>query len=174
MIGDEQSWFGSSRDYLPRWLRWTLSLVVQYFVAIAGSMLIGFVPEALLGGYDSTGLGAYSPVIALVAFLLGCFLSTRIRKGQAATFVWVIGALWLVYGMYDSMNGWSASWSPEKTRWSYMLAELFGPSKKCSDLECLGELLFTTPFTASLTYSIGGYIAKRQAKRWAEATSKER
>jgi hypothetical protein len=174
MIGDEQSWFGVSRDYLPGPLSWTGSLAVQYFVAVAGSMLIGFLPQLLLSGYDSTGLEAYSPVIAFVAFLLGCFLSPRIRKGQAAIFVWVLGALWLVYGMYDSMSGWSASGYSEKTRWSYMLANLFGPSNKCSATECLGELLFTAPFTASLTYSIGAYIAKQQAKRFAKATSKER
>lgn len=155
MIGDEQSWFGSSRDYLPRWLRWTVSLVVQYFVAVVGSMLIGFF---------------LPPAVAFVAFLLGGFVSTRIRNGQAATFVWAVGALWLSYGMYDSMSGWNASWSPEKTRWSYMLAQLFG---QCSDTECLGELFVTTPFAASVTYSIGAYIAKRQAKRLAKTTSKE-
>ena len=77
-------------------------------------------------------------------------------------------------GMYDAMSGWSASWSPEKTRWSYMLANLFGPSNKCSASECLGELFFTTPFAVSLTYSVGAYIAKRQTKRLAKATSTDR
>jgi hypothetical protein len=166
MIGEEKAWFGGDRSHIPSWMRFSVSLAVQCFVAVVGAMVIGFPLEALLErGYDNTGLAAYSPAIAFTAFLLGAFVSRRIRKGQAANFVWVIGLLWMMCGMFDSMNGWSASWSPEKTRWGYMLAELFGPTNKCSDSECLFELLFTTPFTASITYSIGAYIRKRQMRR---------
>ena len=127
-------------------------------------MIIGFLPEAALSrAYANTYLAPYSPAIALIAFLLGYFLSPRVKKGQAATFVWVVGLLWLIYGMYDGLGYWSASWSPEKTRWSAMLAGLFGPTDKCSGSECLGELIFTTPFAASVTYSIAAYIRKRRS-----------
>ena len=37
---------------------------------------------------------------------------------------------------------------------------LFGPTLKCSNSECLGELFFTIPFTASVTYSLGAYIRR--------------
>ena len=73
-----------------------------------------------------------------------------------------IGLAWLLFGMYDTTRYWSASWSAEKTRWGFMLANLFGPTLKCSGSECLGELIFTTPFTASVTYSIGAYLRKRR------------
>ncbi len=162
MLGKDGPWL-AEREYLPQWMRSLISLAVQYLVAAAGGMIVGFLPEALLSrAYYNTYLEPYSPAIALTAFLLGYFVSPRVRKGQAATFVWAVGLLWLMYGMYDSVGYWSASWSPEKTRLGYMLANLFGPTAECGGSECAGELLFTTPFTASVTYSIAAYIRKRR------------
>lgn len=163
MFGENQHWL-ANRDYQPEWLRRLLSLLAQYFVAVVGAMIIGFLPEVLLSrGYYNTAFAPFSPAIASIAFFLGYFASPRIRKGQAAAFVWVVGLLWLIYGMYDSVGYWSASWSPEKTRWSYMLANLFGPTDKCSGSECIGELIFTTPFAASVMYSLAAYIRKRRS-----------
>ena len=145
---------------------WPLSWVAHYFVAVAGAMIIGFLPEAILSRvYYNTGLEPYSPMIAITAFPLGYFVSLSIFNGRAATFVWIIGLAWMMFGIYDTTRYWSAGWSPEKTRWGYMLANLFGPTLKCSGSECLGEVFFTTPFTASITYSIGAYLAKRRDAR---------
>src|ERR1700688_1756166 len=145
---------------------WPLSWVAHYFVAVAGAMIIGFLPEAILSRvYYNTGLEPYSPMIAITAFLLGYFVSLSIFNGRAATFVWIIGLAWMMFGIYDTTRYWSAGWSPEKTRWGYMLANLFGPTLKCSGSECLGEVFFSTPFTASITYSIGAYLAKRRDAR---------
>lgn len=142
---------------------WPLSWVAHYFVAVVGSMVIGFVPEAIVSRiYYNTGIEPYSPAIAATAFLLGYFAAGLIFNGRAATFIWIIGLAWMLLGMYDTTRHWSASWSVEKTRWGYMLANLFGPTLKCSDSECLGELLFTTPFTASITYSIAAYLRNRR------------
>jgi hypothetical protein len=166
MIGEEKAWFGGDRSYIPPWMRFSVSLAVQCFVAVVGAMVISFPLEALLeGGYDNTGLAAYSPAIAFTAFLLGAFVSGRIRKGQAANFVWIIGLLWLLFGMYDETRYWSAIWSVEKTHLGYILANFLGPADRCSGSECLGELFYTTPFAASITYSIGAYIRKRQMRR---------
>jgi hypothetical protein len=145
---------------------WPLSWLAHYFVAVAGAMMIGFLPEALLSRvYYNTGIEPYSPMIAITAFLLGYFVSLFIFDGRAAAFVWIIGLAWMVFGIYDMTRYWSASWSPERTRWGYMLANLFGPTLKCSGSECMGELFFTTPFTASITYSIGAYVRRRRDAR---------
>ena len=142
---------------------WPLSWLAHYFVAVAGAMIIGFLPEVLLSRvYYNTGIEPYSPMIAITAFLLGYLVSLFIFDGRAATFVWIIGLAWMLFGIYGTTRYWSASWSPEKTRWGYMLANLFGPTLKCSGSECMGELFFTTPFTASITYSIGAYVRKRR------------
>ena len=149
-----------------QWVSWFVSCAAHYFIAVAGAMIIGFLPEALVSrAYYNTGLEPYSPMIAFTAFLLGYMVSSSRFNGRAAMFVWIIGLAWMMFGIYDTTRYWSASWSPEKTRWGYMLANLFGPTLKCSSSECLGELLFTTPFVASITYSIGAYIAKRRHVR---------
>jgi hypothetical protein len=142
---------------------WPIAWIAQYVVAVAGGMIVGFLPEALVSRmYYNTGLEPYSPMIALTAFLLGYFAARHIFQGRAATFIWIIGLAWMIFGIYDTTRNWSASWSPEKTRWGYMLANLFGPTLKCSGSECLGELLFTTPFIASITYSVGAFLRKRR------------
>jgi hypothetical protein len=132
-------------------------------VAVAGGMIVGFLPEALVSRmYYNSGLEPYSPMIAITAFLLGYFAARLVFDGHGATFIWIIGLAWMIFGIYDTTRNWSASWSPEKTRWGYMLANLFGPTLKCSGSECLGELRFTTPFTASITYSVGAFLRKRR------------
>ena len=129
-------------------------------------MIIGFLPEALISRmYYNSGLEPYSPVIAATSFGLGYFVADRILNGRAATFVWIIGVAWMVFGIYDTTRYWSASWSPEKTRWGYALANLFGPTVKCSGSECLGELFFTTPFAASITYSVGACLRNWRKQR---------
>ena len=146
---------------------WPLSWVAHYFIAVGGAMIIGFLPEVFVSRlYYNTGVEPYSPMIASTAFLLGYFAAGFVFQGRAATFAWVIGAAWMLFGIYDTTRYWSASWSPEKTRWGYMLANLFGPTVKCSGTECLGELFFTTPFMASITYSIGAYLRKRRDVRY--------
>lgn len=141
---------------------WILSLGTHSFVAVAGAMAIGFVPEAKLGqAYYNTAADPYSPVIALVALLLGYFLSRHVRKGQAAEFVWVVGCAWMLFGIYATASGWNSTWSAERSRVAYVLANLFGSTLKCSGTECLGELFFTTPFTATMAYSIAAYAAKK-------------
>jgi hypothetical protein len=140
-----------------RLLAWPMLVAFHFLLAAAGGMLIGFLPEGLVSRlYYNSGIEPYSPVIALVAFLLGYFLSFRVLGLRAAEWTWILGVLWLLFGVH-----WNASWSPEKTRWGYALANLFGATLKCSGSECLYEMVFTTPFTASVTYSIGAYLRRR-------------
>ena len=98
---------------------WPLSLLAHYLVAVVGAVIIGFLPEAFVSKiYYNTGIEAYSPMIALTAFLLGYFVAGFIFDGRTAMFVWIIGLGWLVFGIFDTTQYWNASWSPEKTRWA--------------------------------------------------------
>lgn len=144
---------------------WPVHLTLHFLLATGGGMLIGFCPEALIGKlYYNTGIEAYSPAIALTAFLLGYLVSFRLLSPRTATWTWVVGALWLLVGIQELTIGWNASWSPERSRWSYAVANLFGSTLRCSGSECLDELLFTTPFAASVMYSIGAYLRERRLK----------
>lgn len=144
------------------YLTWPILLALHFILAAAGGMLLGFLPEALVSPfYYNTLFEAYSPMIALTALLLGYFLSFRILGLRSAEWTWTLGILWLLVGVHELRSGWNASSSPETTRWGNVLANLFGPTGKCSGSECLYELLFTTPFTASITYSIGAFLRRR-------------
>lgn len=141
---------------------WPVLMACHFLLAVAGGTLIGFLPEALVSRvYYNTGLEPYSPAIAASALLLGYFVGFRLLGLRAATWTWAMGVLWLLVGVHELTSHWSASWSPEKTRCGYALANLFGPTLKCSGSECLYELFYTTPFTASVTYSIGACLRKR-------------
>jgi len=127
-------------------------------------MIIGFLPELYLSFlYHGTVLEGFAPAIALTALLLGYFVSRRVFRARAARWTWIIGLLWLSFGIYDETRFWSPSWSSEKTRLAFAFAEFFGPTSKCSDSECLDVVLFTCPFVASVTYSIGAYLRERKA-----------
>jgi hypothetical protein len=141
-------------------LSWFACLLLHCFVAVGISGLIGFLPEVFLSKlYYNSGIEAYSPAIATAALLLGYFVAPRLGA-KAATATWACGAAWMICGIYDTGSRWSHEWSSDPTRWSYVVSNLFGPTIRCSGSECLGELLFTTPFTASVAYSLGAFLSR--------------
>src|SRR5712692_3484322 len=144
------------------WFHWPVLLASHFLMAVVGAMFIGFIPEVVLGRlYYNSGLEPYSPAIALSALLLGYFVSSRVLSVRAARWTWTLGALWLLVGVHELTTSWNGSWSPEKTRWGYALANLVGSTRRCSGSECLYEFFFTTPFAATVMYSVGAYLANR-------------
>jgi hypothetical protein len=145
------------------WKEWLLLLLLHCgFLAVA-SVTLGFFLEITFGHYwVDTPLEPFSPMIALVAVFSGYFVVGRGQSRHAAAWTWTVGVLWLAYGIYDTARGWDPSWSHENTRWAYAYANLFAPPPRCSGSECLGEAIFTMPFTASVMYSIGAFIKLRR------------
>jgi hypothetical protein len=151
---------------------WPIALLGQFIVAVVGGMALGFLPEAAASSlYYNTTFEPYSPMMAISAFALGYFASPLILKGRAARFTWVLGFVWLLFGMWDQTRYWSAGWSQQNTRFGYALAHLFGRSDKCSDSECIAELLFTTPFAASVMYSVAASLKERKVAQANESHS---
>jgi hypothetical protein len=133
-------------------------------IGICGSFVVGFMPEAILGrAYYNTGLEPYSPMIVLVALLLGFALNADVGH-TAAIWVWVIGFAWLAFGMNSDSRYWYND-PLAVSRSQYIRDNFFGPSLKCSGSECLGELIFTTPFAASVGYSIGAFMGYMKYRR---------
>jgi hypothetical protein len=149
--------------WIEPWLEWLALLFLHCFFLAAASITVGFFLEVALGSYlVNTRLEPFAPMIALVALLTGYFVVSPGKKRRAASWTWLVGVLWLAFGIYDTASGWDASWSHEKSRWSYAYANLFAPPPRCSGSECLGEAIFTMPFTASVMYSIGAFIKIRR------------
>ena len=141
-------------------MRYSFMLAFLHWVAGTGaSLIVGFLPEALLSRYYlNTGIEPFAPAIAATGLVLGLAFSGRFKNGQGASWAWIFGLLWLAIGIYDLRRDWSPSWSIQRSSWAYAMANLFGPTSACSNSECLGELFFTAPFTASVTYSVGAFI----------------
>jgi len=140
---------------------WTypLRLVAHYFVAVFGGMIVGFFPELWLGHlYRYTPIEPFTPAIAFTALLLGYFLSYRLDRVHLAGWTWILGLVWLLYGAHELTSSWSASWSNDRSALDYARRELFGLQRFCGDTECLYQFVFTTPFAASLMYSVGGFL----------------
>jgi hypothetical protein len=129
------------------------AFLLHGFLAVVGSIVIGFLPElAFSHAYQSTFLEPYSPAICMVAFVLGGVLNMRVGQ-SAARWVWVGGTAWLALAF------------AEFGATQEFLNNFFGTSDKCGSSECLYELIFTTPFAASLAYSLGatfGYFDYRR------------
>jgi|SRR5882672_3520764 len=85
-------------------------LCLHFPVAVVGSMVIGFLPEAFISRYDG---------------------SRQWHTGLA------------------------------HSRLDFITANFFGPTSKCSDTECLDELFVTTPFAATVGYSLGAAFGLR-------------
>jgi hypothetical protein len=134
---------------------------LHWVVGTGTSMIIGFVPEALMERYYvNTWVEPFAPTIAAIAFIVGMTLSGRFKGGQGASWVWVFGLFCLGLGVNDFQSGWDPVWSTQPSSWANAMANLFGPTSACSSTECLGELFITVPFTASVTYSLGAFVRR--------------
>jgi hypothetical protein len=138
-------------------MQWLLSLLLHSFVAMAVSAFVGGLPEVALSRYLDPRIKPYAPIIAMTALVLGYFVSRQIAS-RAATFVWIVGVLWISCGFYSVASSWSREWSTHSTRWSYATANLFTTS--CSETECLNQLIFTIPFVATFAYTLGAWLRK--------------
>ena len=142
----------------------TKLLMCAYVHCLLGagfSMLFGFLPEGILShSYYDTHLEAFGPAIAFTGLILGFFFSVRFQNGRGASLAWIFGLLWLAVGVYDAASSWKPMWSIQKSSWDYAMVQLFGRTSACSSSECLRQVFFTMPFSASVTYSIGSLIRK--------------
>jgi hypothetical protein len=124
-------------------------------------MVVGFVPEGILSRfYYDTCIEAFAPAIAFTGLILGFFFSVRFQNGRGASLAWIFGLLWLALGFHQAASGWNPAWATQKSSWDYAVVNLFGRTSACSSSECLSEVFFTMPFSASVTYSIGSIIRK--------------
>jgi hypothetical protein len=141
---------------------WT-NLLHHSVVAILGSMLIGFLPEAFIGrSYYNTGLEPYSPMILLVAGCLGYWRNKKLGQ-SAACWIWIIGVAWLLYGAFEESVYWHNS--GYSSRMQYVSNNFFSRTSVCSGSECLGELIFTTPCAVSIVYSVAAAIGLKSHRR---------
>jgi hypothetical protein len=114
---------------------------------ILSLMLSGLFKEPLLPG-------------ALLGGAIMGYLVNRNVRDVAALLVWLVPLAWLTYGILDSTKSFSQDWS-HQSRLADIWDNFFGTH--CGGSECGNELLFTSPFLSSVSYSITSYIVSRKA-----------
>jgi len=97
---------------------------------------------------------------ALLGGAITGYLVNRNVRDLTAILVWLVPLAWLIYGIRDSAASYSEVWA-HQSRSAYIWDNFFGT--RCSGSECLNELLFTTPFLSSISYSVTAYIMSRKA-----------
>lgn len=88
------------------------------------------------------------------------YLVNRNVRDLTALLVWLLPLAWLIYGISESAMSYSQAWA-HQSRSAYIWDNFFGTL--CSGSGCLDELLFTTPFLSSISYSVTSYIMSRKA-----------
>lgn len=99
---------------------------------------------------------------ALLGGAIMGYLVNRNARDLTALLVWIVPLAWLIYGISESAMSYSQAWA-HQSRSAYICDNFFGT--RCSGSECLDELLFTTPFLSSISYSVTSYIVSRKASR---------
>jgi hypothetical protein len=97
----------------------------------------------------------YMPFLWWPGFVYGFLTSRRVNQ-LAACFVWVLGLLFLGWGILNGTSNLQAG-----TSWLTHTRITLFPHKQaeCGDgSECLGVLFYTMPFLNTITYSIGAAL----------------
>jgi hypothetical protein len=132
---------------------------VHWVASTAAAFIIGFAPEAFASRwYYNTRIAPFSPMIALTALALGATMSGLFRDGRGAAWTWLFGVCWLAFGIHSTQSEWNPSWAWQTSGWAYAKDNLFGPTSACGASECLDEVIYTTTFAASVTYSLGALL----------------
>jgi len=97
---------------------------------------------------------------ALLGGAIMGYLVNRNVRDLMALLVWLVPLAWLIYGIRDFTASYSEVWA-HQSRSAYIWDNFFGT--RCSGSECLNELLFTTPFLSSISYSVTSYVMSRKA-----------
>ncbi len=111
----------------------------------------------------------YDPLIWGSSLVAGGLINLWLRS-RSASWMWTVGVFWLLVGMTDEFRfhdpRWCGGCSLGQDVWNQYFA---WDKNKCSNQECLGQLLFTTPLLCSIAYSVAGTLARRWHRSSAES-----
>jgi hypothetical protein len=140
------------------------------FSAIFSAALV-FVVQRIFGWVGILG-SIYDPLLWLPAATLGFFIN-RVADHRSAVIVGpLVGACFCALMYWDIASLHRVPYytnliqeNYQGSFWTYEFQKLFPSSNRgCGPDECLGSLLFTFPFLASMAYSFGAWLALRFPK----------
>jgi hypothetical protein len=141
----------------------SFATLLLHVILLGFAFGIGFILEALFSRYyQASHIAAFSPCIAVTAFVTAFFANRR-RRDRGPLLFGVAGLLWLAFAIWDEGRAWNPTWAHE-SRSNYLVHMFFGTPAQCSASECIGELFFTTPCIAAIVYSIGAAVGLLRPK----------
>jgi FtsH-binding integral membrane protein len=145
--------------------RWhSLATLLLHVILLGFAFGIGFLLEALFSRYyQGSHIAAFSPCIAVTAFVIAYFANRRRRDRSPLLFA-VAGVLWLAFAVWGEGRAWDPTWAHE-SKSNYLVHMFFGTPEQCSASECIGELFFTAPCMAAVAYSIGAAVGSVSPKK---------
>jgi hypothetical protein len=137
----------------------TFVIAAGHFVCVTiASMVIGFIPEAKLGGvFYNTYVGVFSPFLLVPAAALG-YAVARWLKLREAVWAWIPAVIWFGAGAYEVASGLHVGHHSTLTN---LFDNLLAPTDKCAGSECVYELIYTTPLACSVAYSLVSWLTLR-------------
>ena len=147
-------------------------LLVHVLIGTVGGFVVAFVAELVFGatlsafGIRVVGSGLYNPLVWCTVAALGFFVNRRLQN-RSACLVGIVAAVFFFLLMWWDVS--SIKHSAFYRRliqeqyqghyWRYEFEQLLArDDRACGSSECLGKLLFTFPFFASVAYSIGAAL----------------
>jgi hypothetical protein len=110
--------------------------------------------------------GFLNPIFWAPGFILG-LLVNRVKASRFACWVWLLGGVWLAFGISDSFHGYDPRWYQGCTPFQNIINAFFvGNSGKCGGGEStLSGLFFTMPAITGAAYSVGAWRGLVSRKR---------
>jgi hypothetical protein len=148
-----------------------MGLILHAFLAMVGGvafyiLVVLVLPRFIVGLLESVPLLA-SPMTWGPGVILG-FLVSRIVVNRSACWVWLVGTLWLGYGIWDECRIYRFPPSfPPRGDFIHRAWHIFFTSNDAAvwGNSPLVVLIFTIPALSSIAYSVGTRIARRVGRR---------
>jgi hypothetical protein len=154
-LGEDVPMDGNKGNFI-----WVRELLLHAaFAAIGSSILAIFVIWLISLLHLQPNFLSEIVIYVAAGFPVGYCMNSRFpsRFGPLA---WTLLFLWMLVSMTDFAR-------PGHVDWHQIWVSFF--TSRCSDSECLYELLSTLPFFGSAGYSFGAWLVLRHGLRWPTA-----
>ena len=132
---------------------------IAVFVVALGAVIIFNNSRGIQSAFNAGGVA--NPVLWGPGLVLG-LLVNRLALKSAACWVWLVGMVWIAYGIFASLLAYHARFSGICSPLDSIRGAFFSFA---SDYAYCGSgesvLLFTVPTFSSIAYSLGAWVALR-------------
>ena len=143
------------------------SLLAILIIGIVSTAIIGLADNAL-SAWLSTPISFADILLWGFVFCVGLVLGYLVNRAwpmRAASWIWILGLGWMIFGMQDARS-YDPRWHAGCSAAQFVVNAFFIGSHKCGEGEdALYSLFFTMPALGLAGCSLGAWVALRSARR---------